>query len=97
MPCTFNAVELWVLAINEKPWTRAREVHWALEYQESRARDVLKKHVSIENKQHRHGLEECAAAVPPLEWPKNSRPDKYYINGEGMYELLFSSQQPKAK
>ena len=97
MPCTFNAVELWVLAINEKPWTRAREVHWALEYQESRVRDVLKKHASIENKQHRHGLEGCAAAVPPLEWPKNSRPDKYYINGEGMYELLFSSQQPKAK
>ena len=34
---------------------------------------------------------------PPLEWPKNSQLDEYYIIDEGMYELLFSSQQPKAK
>ena len=33
----------------------------------------------------------------PLEWPKNSQPDEYYINEDGMYELLFSSQQQKAK
>ena len=33
----------------------------------------------------------------PLEWPKNSQPDEYYINEEGMYELVFSSHQPLAK
>ena len=32
----------------------------------------------------------------PLEWPKNSQPDEYYINEEGMYEALFESQQQKA-
>ena len=32
----------------------------------------------------------------PLEWPKNSQPDEYYINEEGMYEVLFGSQQQKA-
>ena len=32
MPFTFNAAELCVLIINEKPWTRAREVCRALEY-----------------------------------------------------------------
>ena len=26
MPLTFNAVELRVVTINEKPWTRAKEV-----------------------------------------------------------------------
>ena len=29
---SFNAVELTVMTIAEKPWTRAREVHRALEY-----------------------------------------------------------------
>ena len=32
MPLTFNAVILCVVTINEKPWTRAREVCRALEY-----------------------------------------------------------------
>ena len=32
-----------------------------------------------------------------LNWPKNSQPDEYYINEEGMYELVFSSRQPLAK
>ena len=35
------------------------------------------------------------AAARPLDWPKKSQPDDYYINEE--YELLFSSQRPKAK
>ena len=97
MPFTFNAVELCVVTINEKPWTRAKEVCRALEYKKGRARVVLKKHVSIENKQHKHELKGRAAAAHPLEWPKNSQPGDYFIDGEGMYELLFSSQQPKAK
>ena len=32
-----------------------------------------------------------------MDWPKDSRKDDYYINEEGMYEIVFSSQQPKAK
>ena len=51
MPLTFNAVELCVLTINEKPWACAREVCSALEYQKSSAGDVLKK---LENKQRKH-------------------------------------------
>ena len=54
MPLTFNAVDLCVVTINEKPWTRAKEVCRALEYKKGRTRDVLKKHVRIENKQHKH-------------------------------------------
>ena len=61
------------------------------------SRDVFKKDVSIESKQHKHELEGRAAAVYPLEWPKNSQPDDYYICEEEMYELLFSSRQPKIK
>ena len=96
-PVNFNAVELCVVTINEKPWTCAREACRALEYKKGRARDVLKKRVSIENKQHKHEREGHSAAARPLEWPKNSQPDDYYINEEGMYELVFGSQRPKAK
>ena len=32
MPFTYNKVDLRVVTINEKPWTRAREVCNALEY-----------------------------------------------------------------
>ena len=32
MLLTFNAVELCVVTINEKPWTRAKEVYTALKY-----------------------------------------------------------------
>ena len=32
-----------------------------------------------------------------MDCPKDSSKDGYYTNEEGMYELLFSSQQPKAK
>ena len=33
MPFSFNAVELSIVTINEKPWTRAREVCKALRYE----------------------------------------------------------------
>ena len=32
-----------------------------------------------------------------MDWPMNSRKDRYYINEEGMNELVFRSQQHKAK
>ena len=97
MPFSFKAVGLCVVIINGKPWARAKEVCMVLEYKKGRTRDVLKKHVSIENKQHKHELEGRTAAARPLEWLKKSQPNNYYINEEGMYELLFLCQQPKAK
>ena len=72
MPFSFNAVKLCVLIISEKPWARAKEACMVLEYKKGRTRDVLKKHVSIENKQHKHELEGRAAAVRPVEWLKKS-------------------------
>ena len=48
MPFSFNAVELWVVTINEQPWTRAREACRALEYNKKTA-DVVKQLCSREN------------------------------------------------
>ena len=57
----------------------------------------LRKHVSIENKRYKHELKGRAKSAHPLEWPKNSQPGDYYINEEGMNELIFTSQQHRAK
>ena len=42
-------------------------------------------------------MSEFTAAENFMDWPKDSRKDDYYINEEGIYEIVFSSQQPKAK
>ena len=97
VPFTFTNVELYVVTVNGKHWTRAKEVCKALEYKKGRARDALKKHVSIENKQHKNVLQSRAMAARPMSWPKDSQKYDLYINEEGVYEVLFGSQQPVAK
>ena len=97
MPFAFNTIELYVVTVNGKPWTRAKEMCRALKYKKGRARDVLKKHVSIENKQHKNVLQSRAVVARPVSWPKDSQKYDLYINEEGTYELVFSSQQPLAK
>ena len=51
MPFTFNAVELCVVTINEKPWTCAREVCRALEYdaKTSKTANIIKTYCIPEN------------------------------------------------
>ena len=42
-------------------------------------------------------MSSVTAAVTPINWPKDSQKYDIYINEEGMYELVFGSQQPIAK
>ena len=42
-------------------------------------------------------MSSISAVGAPVDWSKDSQKFDMYINEEGMYELLFSSQQPKAK
>ena len=50
MPFSFNAVELCVVTINDKPWTRDREVCKALEYDKAtKAADVINAFCSRKN------------------------------------------------
>ena len=53
--CRINAVELYVVTINEKPWTRARKVCKALKYEKA-ARRVVRHHCTRENIQHKYQL-----------------------------------------
>ena len=91
MPFSFNAVELWVVTINEKLWTRAREVCSALRYNKKKLLTLSKIIVA-----RKTTLRSIKWAVTPVDWPKDSQKLNIYISIEGMYELLFSSQQPKA-
>ena len=99
MPFSFNGVELGAVIINEKPWTRAREVCRALEYdaKASKTANIIKAHCSPENITQKYQISSVHAACTPINWPKDSQKCDIYTNEEGMYELLFSSQQPKAK
>ena len=52
---------------------------------------------SQENYDQKYQLIKLPAVGNFGKWPKDSRKHDYYINEGGMYELLFSIQQPKAK
>ena len=95
VPFTFNRVELCVVAINEKPWTRAKEVCRALEYKNKTA-IIVKNHCSKENYAHKWQL--SSVACTPINWPKwDSHKLDLYINEEELGDLLVVSQQPLAK
>ena len=96
MPFTFKNVELKVMTVNGKHWTCAKEVCKALEYNKKTAH-VVRAHCSLENYAQKYDLSGVPAAVTPVNWPIDSQKYDIYINEEGMYEVLFSSQQPKAK
>ena len=98
MPFSFNAVELCVVTINEKPWTRAREVCRALEYgKTTKAADILKHLCGRKNYAHKWQLTGFVSETKPLDWPIDSQKYDIYINEKGIYETVFPSQQPKTK
>ena len=86
------------MIINKKPWTYAREVRRALEYgKATKTVDVAKQLCSKGKYAHKWQLKGFVPETKPVDWPKDSEKYDIYINEEGMYELLFSSQQRKAK
>ena len=96
MPFVFNAAKLCVITLNNNSWKRAKEVCTALKYQRQ-AVHVIRDHVGAENYAQKYQLIKFAELDTFAKWPKDSRKDDYYISEGGMYELLFSSQQPKAR
>ena len=96
VPFTFKNVELKVVTISGKPWTRAKEVCKPLEYNKKTAH-VIRAHCSRENYAHKYDFTSVPTAGTPVNWPKDSQKYDLYINEEGINKLLFSSQQPLAK
>ena len=94
MPFPFNAVELYIVTINEKPWMRAREVCKALEYNKKTS-DIVKAFCSKENYAQKYQMISVTAAGKPVDWLKDLQKCDIYTNEEGMYELAFGNQKPK--
>ena len=93
VPFTFNKVELQVATI------RAKEVCKALVYKKDTAKttNIIRAHCSTENITQKYQLTGVHAAATPINWPSDSQKYYLYIKEEGLYELVFSSQQPLAK
>ena len=96
MPFTFNNIALFTVKFDDKPWTRAKGVCKAPKYQRDTAH-IIRDHVSSENYAKKRRLIKSSETDDFVDCPQDSRKDDYYTNEEGMYELLFSSQQPLAK
>ena len=88
MPFSFIALELCVVTINEKPWTCAKEVCKALEYN-IKTTDIVKAFCSRENYAHKWQLNKFPTAANFMDFAKDLRKDDHYINEEEMYEMLF--------
>ena len=81
-----------------KAWTRFRDVRRALEYgKTTKTADIVKYLCSTENYTQKYQFIGFISETKPVNWAKDSQKFHIYINEEGMYELLFSSQKPKAK
>ena len=74
MPFTFNAVDLSVVTLNYKPWTRAQEVCKALKYNK-KADDIVKTFCGQENYAQKYQMIKFPTAGNFVDWPKDSRKD----------------------
>ena len=73
MPFTFSSVKLCIVIINEKPWTRAKEVCRALEYgKATNTADIVKRLCSRKNYAHKYQLSELVFETNFMDWPKDS-------------------------
>ena len=94
MTFSFNVVELCVVTINEKPWTRAREMRRTLEYgRATKVADIVKHLSSRKNYAHKYQLNWYVFETSLMDCPEDSRKDDYYINEEGMYEIVNSQRR----
>ena len=96
VPFAFNSIKLFTVTINDKHWSRAKEICQSLNYTK-KTPDVIVDHVSLENRAYKYQLTDFPETGKLVKWPTDSRKDEYYINEQGMYELAFTSQQKEAK
>ena len=71
-------------------------VRWGYEKSTKTAYEV-RAHCSLENYAHKYQLISVRTEHTPMKWSIDSQKYDFYINEEGMYELLFKSQQLQAK
>ena len=87
VPFTFNSIKLFTVTINGKHWSRAKEICQSLNYTK-KTPDVIVDHVSLENRAYKYQLTDLPAADKSVKWAIDSRKDEYYINEEGIHEII---------
>ena len=70
---------------------------WNMMQKHQKNANIIRAHCSPEKITQKYQLSIVHAACIPINWPKDLQKYDIYINEEGMYELLFSSQQSKTK
>ena len=89
MQFSFNAVKLCVVTINEKPWTRGKEIYRALEYNK-KITDIVKAFCA-----QKYQMSGFTTAGKPVDWPKDLQKYDIFTNEEGMYELFKPTTKGK--
>ena len=81
-------MDLCVVTIDEKPWTRAREVCRALIYDKvTKANDVVRNLCSKANYAHKWQLTGLVSETKPMDWLIDSQKYDIYTNEEGIYDV----------
>ena len=84
----FNNVEIHSVTVYEKPWTRAKDICRALHYRENtKTADVVEELCTPGNFAYRWEVDSCAG--PVVDWREDSNEDDYYLNKEGVGELIL--------
>ena len=97
MPFAFNAEELCVVTINEKPWTRAREVCKAVRYEKKTA-NIVKSYYSKENYNQKYQMSSVPAAGTPVDWPKDSQKFEIFTSmKKGCISCYFQANSQRQK
>ena len=70
MPFTFNAVNLYVVTINSKPWTSAKKACKTLQChaRTSKTANIIKAHGNPENITQKYKICSVRAACTPTNW-----------------------------
>ena len=77
-----------VATIDEKPWTRTREVCRTLIYDKAtKATDVVRHLCSKTNYAHKWQLTGLVSETKPVDWLIDSQKYDIYTNEEGIYDV----------
>ena len=87
VPFTFNSIKLFTITINDKPWTRAKEICQSLNYARNTP-NIISDHISPENRAYKYQLVNLPSGGKSVKWPTDSRKDEYYINEQGIHEII---------
>ena len=72
------------------------EKHWNT-LKNQKTTTIVENHCRKENFTLKYQMNSVHAICTPINWPTHSQKYNIYINDEGLYELVFGSQHPKAK